>query len=75
MEDMRAALQNDMGRIGAAALEAVRRARRTADTVQLLYFTGGSSKLGSLSGHIHGLFATAEPVFGDSFASVAKGVA
>ena len=63
-----------MGRMGAAALEAARRARLTADAVQLLYFTGDSSKLGLLSGHIHGLFAKAEPVFGDSLASVANGL-
>ena len=74
MADKRIALQGDIARIGAAAQEAVRRAGIQASDVQLLYFTGGSSKLGLLSDHICGLFAQAEPVYGDSFASVAKGL-
>ncbi len=74
MQQMQTALARDIDRIAQAAQEAVRRAQLAATDVQTLYFTGGSSKLGLLSAAIQERFPTAHPVFGDSFASVAKGL-
>ncbi len=74
MTAMQRALSADVERIGLAAQQAVRSAGLKTAQIELLYFTGGSSKLTLLSSHIRAQFSNAKSVFGDSFASVAKGL-
>ena len=69
-----AAIEADLARIVAAALETVRAAGVAAERIDLLYFTGGSTGLGALVERIGAGFARAERVRGDRFASVAQGL-
>jgi hypothetical chaperone protein len=73
-QTMAHALQTDVQRIANAAQEAVRRAQLKPSDVGLLYFTGGSSRLQLLSSALAQVFPNAQSQFGDSFASVAKGL-
>ncbi len=69
-----ASLEADLARIVAAALETVHRAGVAADSVNALYFTGGSTGLQALVDRIAACFRGAEVVRGDRFASVAQGL-
>ena len=71
----REALEADLQRIVAAAVETVRQAGVTADAVDALYFTGGSTGLRLLADRLQRALPTARPVRGDRFASVATGLA
>jgi hypothetical chaperone protein len=68
------ALQVDQDRIVAAAEETLRQAGVAASAVQTLFFTGGSTGLGSLVDGISAVFPGATPIRGDRFASVAHGL-
>lgn len=69
-----AAIDGDLDRIVAAAVQTVRLAGVPAKDVQALYFTGGSTGLAPLVERIGAAFPNAEPVRGDRFASVATGL-
>ena len=69
------ALESDLERIVAAAKRTVHQAGVQADTVDALYFTGGSTGLRLLSDRLQRAFPAARPVRGDRFASVATGLA
>ena len=68
------ALQADQQRIVAAAHETLRQAGVSADAVQAVFFTGGSTGLGSLVAALSAAFPSAAAVRGDRFASVASGL-
>ncbi len=68
------ALDADLRRVVDASLECARRAGLVPSAIELIYFTGGSSRLGLLTDRIRQAFSQAKPQFGDSFASVAKGL-
>jgi hypothetical chaperone protein len=68
------ALDHDLDRITHCAQACVKAAGVSADAVQLVYFTGGSSRLKLLSERVARAFPKANTVHGDSFASVAKGL-
>jgi hypothetical chaperone protein len=68
------ALDHDVGRIVAAAHEAVRLAGLTPQAVQALYFTGGSTGFGRLVDAIATAFPQAERVRGDRFTAVVSGL-
>jgi hypothetical chaperone protein len=67
-------LQSDFEQIVAAAHEALRQAGVTAEAVDALYFTGGSTGLAPLVERIAAGFSRAERVRGDRFSSVAQGL-
>ncbi len=69
-----AALRDDIERIVVAARETVAQAGLTADAVDALYFTGGSTGLKSLTEALAEAFPTASAVHGDRLASVAAGL-
>ncbi len=69
-----AALEADMAQIVAAADATLAQAGLARERVDALYFTGGSTGLRPLARRIAGRFPNARPVFGDRFASVAKGL-
>ncbi len=69
-----AAIEADLARIVDAASETVRQAGVAADTVEVLYFTGGSTGLTPLVDRIAARFPNARRVRGDRFASVAQGL-
>jgi len=56
------------------ATRAVELAGLTKDRVQTLYFTGGSTGLPNLRDRLRAAFPHSKPVFGDPFASVARGL-
>jgi hypothetical chaperone protein len=64
----------DQARIVAAAHETLRQAGVSADAVQAVFFTGGSTGLGSLVAALSDAFPAALAVRGDRFASVASGL-
>jgi hypothetical chaperone protein len=68
------AIELDIERIAAAALEAVRQAGLAPAQVDALYFTGGSTGLRRLADRIAAAFPAAQVVRGDRFASVATGL-
>jgi hypothetical chaperone protein len=68
------ALQADMRRIVAAALETLAQAGLQSGRVDALYFTGGSTGLQPLAQGIAASFPAAAVVRGDRFASVAQGL-
>ncbi len=68
------ALEADVQRIVDAALICVTNAGLKPEQIELVYFTGGSSRLRLLTNQIASAFEQAKPVYGDSFASVAKGL-
>ena len=68
------ALQADQAQIVAAARETLRLAGVPAAAVQALFFTGGSTGLGSLVAAVSAALPDATPVHGDRFASVATGL-
>jgi hypothetical chaperone protein len=70
-----AALESDLDRIVAAARTTVAQAGLEPDAIDALYFTGGSTGLRLLSDRLQQAFASARPVRGDRFASVATGLA
>ena len=72
--DLSEALGEKMERISQEAVTAVRMANLRAQDLDVLYFTGGSTKLEFLTRRIAGLFPTAQVVFGDPFASVVSGL-
>jgi hypothetical chaperone protein len=69
-----AALETDLERIVQAARETARGAGVVPDSVDVLYFTGGSTGLRPLVDRIAACFPRAERVQGDRFASVAQGL-
>jgi hypothetical chaperone protein len=69
-----AALEAEVARIAAAALEAVRRAGARNDDVDVVYFTGGSTGLDALVARIASAVPRAQRVTGDRFASVIGGL-
>ncbi len=69
-----AAIEADLARIVQAAQETARIAGVAPQTVDALYFTGGSTGLQTLVHRIAAGFASAERVRGDRFASVAQGL-
>ncbi|MDQ2927758.1 MAG: Hsp70 family protein, partial [Pseudomonadota bacterium] len=71
----RRALEADLQRIVGAAEATVRQAGVRPDTVDALYFTGGSTGLRLLADRLQRTFPGARPVHGDRFASVATGLA
>jgi hypothetical chaperone protein len=73
-QQMARALQDDIERIANAAAETLRRAGIAQNQVQLVYFTGGSSRLKLLANAVMTRTPQARPVWGDSFASVAQGL-
>jgi hypothetical chaperone protein len=68
------ALEADLTRIVAAARETVEMAGLGVDTIDALYFTGGSTGLRVLAQRIAAAFPAARAVVGDRFASVASGL-
>jgi hypothetical chaperone protein len=68
------ALQADLRRIVAAALETLAQAGLQSGRVDALYFTGGSTGLQPLAQGIAASFPAAAVVRGDRFASVAQGL-
>jgi hypothetical chaperone protein len=68
------ALESDLEKIVQAALETVRLAGVPAASVDVLYFTGGSTGLTPLVQRIAAGFVNAKQVRGDRFASVAQGL-
>jgi hypothetical chaperone protein len=69
-----AAIEADLQRIVQAAAETARLAGVTADAVDVLYFTGGSTGLTPLVDRIAACFPAAQRVRGDRFSSVAQGL-
>jgi hypothetical chaperone protein len=69
-----AAIEADLQRIADAALTTVRLAGVMPDSVDVLYFTGGSTGLQPLVDRIAAPFGAAELVRGDRYASVAQGL-
>ncbi|MFN0183767.1 MAG: Hsp70 family protein [Aquabacterium sp.] len=69
-----AALEPDLARIDAAALETLRLAGWDAARVDTLYLTGGSTGLKRLAARLSALMPGARRVQGDRFASVAQGL-
>jgi hypothetical chaperone protein len=68
------AVEEEVSRIVAAARETVRLSGVTAERVNALYFTGGSTGLRFLSDKLGSYFPEARLVRGDRFASVASGL-
>ncbi|MBI5718370.1 MAG: Hsp70 family protein [Burkholderiales bacterium] len=68
------ALDADFAQIVGAAHETVRQAGATAEAVDAIYFTGGSTGLAPLVERIAAGFSRAERVRGDRFSSVAQGL-
>jgi hypothetical chaperone protein len=68
------ASRDETARIVAAARDTVRLAGVPVESVDALYFTGGSTGLAFLSGALADAFPGAEPVYGDRLASVATGL-
>jgi hypothetical chaperone protein len=68
------ALEADMARIVDAAQETVRRAGVATSSIDVLFFTGGSTGLQPLVDRIAAGFSAAQQVRGDRFASVAQGL-
>jgi hypothetical chaperone protein len=68
------ALQDDVGRIVQAARETARLAGASPESVDALYFTGGSTGLRSLTSGLAAAFGSARAVHGDRFSSVAAGL-
>ncbi len=69
-----AAIEADVARIVAAAIETARLGGMAAAKVDALYFTGGSTGLQSLVDRIAAGFGAAAVLRGDRFASVASGL-
>jgi hypothetical chaperone protein len=68
------AIEADLARIVQAAVQTVRLAGVPADSIDALYFTGGSTGLAALVERIQACFPKAAAVRGDCFASVATGL-
>ena len=68
------AIEADIARIVAAALEAAQQAGLAPAQIDALYFTGGSTGLRLLASRLAAAFASARAVRGDRFASVATGL-
>ena len=68
------AIEADLSRIVAAALETVRMAGVAPERLEVLYFTGGSTGLSALVDRIAAGFPAAQCVRGNRFASVAQGL-
>jgi hypothetical chaperone protein len=69
-----AAIEADLQRIADAALTTVRLAGVSPSSVDVLYFTGGSTGLQALVDRIAAPFGAAQQVRGDRYASVAQGL-
>jgi hypothetical chaperone protein len=69
-----AAIEADLENIVQAAAETARRAGVAPESVDALYFTGGSTGLAPLVDRIAAGFPSARQVRGDRFASVAQGL-
>jgi hypothetical chaperone protein len=69
------ALESDVERIVAAARLTVKQAGLSAQRIDALYFTGGSTGLRLLSQRVAAAFPEAQVLQGDRFASVATGLA
>jgi hypothetical chaperone protein len=69
-----AALARDLAHIVDAADETLRRAGLSANEVDTLYLTGGSTGLVRLTQALQRRFPKARPVYGERFASVATGL-
>ncbi len=69
-----ASIEADLARIVAAARETLRRAGLSADAVDALYLTGGSTGLLPLARRLAAVCPSARLVRGDRFASVATGL-
>jgi hypothetical chaperone protein len=72
--ELEQALAHDLDRIAQAGLQCVKAAGVDSSAVQLVYFTGGSSRLKLLCDQVAKPFVNARRHHGDSFASVAKGL-
>ena len=68
------ALDDDIGRIAAAALDTVRLAGLQTDQIDALYFTGGSTGLHQLTDRLAAAFPRAKALQGERLASVASGL-
>ncbi|MES2355873.1 MAG: Hsp70 family protein [Pseudomonadota bacterium] len=68
------AVEEEVRRIVAAALETVRLSGVAVERINALYFTGGSTGLRFLSDRLTACFPAARSVRGDRFASVATGL-
>ncbi|MEX8493464.1 Hsp70 family protein [Sphaerotilus sp.] len=68
------ALDDDIGRIAAAALETVRLAGLQTSQIDALYFTGGSTGLHLLTDRLAAAFPQAKALQGERLASVASGL-
>ena len=73
-EQMRKALDTDLGRIVACAQGTVAQAGVAPSDISALYFTGGSTGLQLLTDQLEAAFPTAKAVRGDRLASVATGL-
>ena len=69
-----AAIEADVARVTAAARETLRQAGLSADAVDTLYLTGGSTGLAPLVQRLAAVCPQAQVVRGDRFASVAQGL-
>lgn len=67
-------LDHNVARIVDAAQATLRLAGLAAERVNAVYFTGGSTGLGFLTGRIAALFPCARSVAGDRYSSVASGL-
>jgi hypothetical chaperone protein len=72
--EARSALEDDLERIAAAALETVSLAGLSPNAVDTVYFTGGSTGLDALTRKIALAFPASRHVHGERFASVAQGL-
>ena len=73
-QQAREALEEDIGRIVEAARETVRHAGLSADGIDAVYFTGGSTGLKALTERLAAAFPQAQALHGDRLASVASGL-
>lgn len=69
------ALDGSVDRIVDTARETVRQARISADRIDAVYFTGGSTGLRTLVSRLAAAFPSAQAVCGDRYASVVSGLA
>lgn len=73
--DLSAALEDSVDRIGATIRSALVSAEVTADAIDTLVLTGGSTQVPAVWARVHELLPNARPVATDAFGSVGLGLA
>lgn len=74
-QELGGVLQDGVDRIVSTARTAVRMAQLKADSIDAIYFTGGSTGLSVLVRQLAAAFPGAQPVRGDRYSSVVSGLA